>query len=398
MLCIIKKTINNTRLRNQGIWLERSEWACLLWFSLIEGIGSRQMEKIKGSFGAFASAYQASSQGWQERGWPEKIARKIEVERSMHGIAIAHRLLERVEAGGMGMICSFQPGYPDCLRQIANHPFILYYKGRLELLNSPAVAIVGSRRCTTYGRNTAEHLASGLSGAGITIVSGLARGIDAAAHTGALRGIASTIAVLGGGLDHIYPAENRRLHHQIASQGLLISDYPPGTIPHGSHFPARNRIIAGLSKGVLVVEAQQRSGSLITADFALEQGRDVMAVPGPINSPASTGSNNLIKQGARLVSSLEEILEETGLKPGNNQTIQAMGEEKALAIASKMPQLDSEQKKILKWLENGTLNMDELLALSGWDIGTLARSLLQLEITGLVKSRPGNYYIMSTDH
>lgn len=376
--------------------MERSEWKYLLWFQSQDSIGSQRLARIKEDFGSFRRAYKARASEWRERGWaPELVGRMLD----SRPMTAPEEMLAAVEEPGMEIICKDDEPYPDCLRGIPRSPFALFCQGRLELLARPCVAVVGSRRCSSYGRETARQMAAALSGAGITVVSGLARGIDGAAHEGALQGPGSTIAVLGCGIDRVYPAENRPLFARIAEKGLLVSDYPPGTEPKAEHFPARNRIISGLSRGVLVVEAQARSGALITVDLALEQGRDVMAIPGSIYSGTSAGTHGLIKQGARLVTCLEDILDETGLqavRPFECEGGEPAGKVVPDRADAGLRHINNDQRRITEWLESGPLSLDELIALSGWEIGRLAQSLLQLEITGLVKSRPGNYYIMST--
>jgi DNA processing protein len=208
-------------------------------------------------------------------------------------------------------ICSiYDADYPELLRHIVNPPLILYYRGNLPATNK-IIAMVGSRHASAYGKNIAQMMADELTNAGFAVVSGAARGIDTAAHLGALSQ-GSTFAVLGCGVDVCYPPENAKMLRQIADQGAVITEYSPGTPPHPMHFPARNRIISGLARGVIVVEAAAKSGALITADFALEQGRDVFAVPGSIFSTNSKGTHKLIKQGAKLVENVNDILEEYG--------------------------------------------------------------------------------------
>ena len=205
------------------------------------------------------------------------------------------------------------PDYPRALLELGHAPPVLYFVGRRELLNRPALAIVGSRNATAQGRDNARAFAHALADAGLTIVSGLALGIDAAAHEGALEGAGSTLAVVGTGLDRVYPARNRALAHAIAEHGGIVSEFPPGTPPLEKHFPRRNRLISGLARGVLVVEAALASGSLITARYAGEQGREVFAIPGSIHSPLAKGCHKLIRDGAKLVETAQHVLEELGM-------------------------------------------------------------------------------------
>ena len=264
--------------------------------------------------------------------------------------------------------------YPQLLLNISDPPLLLYVKGRLDLLNVKSLAVVGSRNATTQGLRNAEAFANSTSEAGFCIVSGMAHGIDAAAHLGGLQGIGSSIAVVGTGLDKVYPAANRELAHRLAQEGTIISEFPLGTPPLAANFPRRNRIISGLSLGCLVVEASVQSGSLITARMALEQGREVFAVPGSIHSPQSKGCHALIKQGAKLVESARDILEELGY-PGTVLT---------QAIAPEHP--------LFVHLGFDPLDVESLAQRSGLTIGELSAILLQLELDGHIASLPGGLY------
>jgi DNA processing protein len=270
--------------------------------------------------------------------------------------------------------------YPASLRHIHNPPPVLFFRGLLVQPEPQAIAIVGSRRCTAYGRHVAEQLARDLTEAGFTVVSGLARGIDTAAHKGALQW-GRTIAVLGSGVDVIYPPENKKLFSEITLVGLIVSEYPPGTPPIAAHFPARNRLISGLTCGVVVVEAAEKSGALITVDFALEQGRDVYAVPGCITNPSSVGTNKLIQQGAKLVVSVEDILEEYGRsfakRPQNEHAVTEMS---------------LEEQVILGHVDITPTGIDQLIHKSGWEAGRIHSILLDLEIKRLIESLPGKRY------
>ena len=293
--------------------------------------------------------------------------------------------LERLTALGGLAICLEDPNYPSLLRQISTPPPVLYVQGRKELVESCCVAIVGSRAATSYGHRIASALAHDLAGRGVAVVSGLALGIDACAHAGALSASGATIAVLGCGLDVVYPQQNRRLYEQIQGSGLLVSEYPLGTRPEGFRFPARNRIIAGMSYGVVVVEAAKKSGSLITAEFALDEGRDVFAVPGQVDSFKSAGAHWLLQQGAKLVLSAGDILEElpqcAGLS-GDNKA--GTGEGHGLAA------LDAELLLFLKRIEPYAMKRDTLIAKSGLTPGQVAEFLLLLELEGLVEMLPGD--------
>ncbi len=266
--------------------------------------------------------------------------------------------------------------YPQRLLEITDPPPLLYVKGHRELLNQPGLAIVGSRNTTPQGALNAENFAHSLANAGLTIVSGLALGVDTAAHNGALKGMASTIAVVGTGLDIIYPARNKALAHRIVEQGAIISEFPLSTPSIASNFPRRNRIISGMSLGCLVVEAALQSGSLITARLASEQGREVFAIPGSIHSPVARGCHHLIKQGAKLVESAQDILDELRWQTP------ATGQQAATA----------EDDALLTAMGFDPLHLDTLIARSGLTAETLSAMLLERELMGQVATLPGGLY------
>ena len=268
------------------------------------------------------------------------------------------------------------PDYPQALLNIPDPPLLLYVKGRRELLNCPALAIVGSRNATTQGLKNAEAFAQAVSAAGLCIASGLAQGIDAAAHKGGLRERGSSIAVVGTGLDKVYPAANRELAHQLAQHGVLISEFSLGTPPLAANFPRRNRIISGLSLGCLVVEASLQSGSLITARMALEQGREVFAIPASIHAPQAKGCHHLIKQGAKLVECAQDILEELG----------------QFTAGSAQPTTVPESHPLFEHLGFDPIDLDNLSQRSGLTIEALSAILLQLEMNGSVATLPGGLY------
>ncbi len=274
--------------------------------------------------------------------------------------------------------------YPDLLRQTADPPPVVYVYGREELLNSSCLAIVGSRAATAYGRRIAFSLAERLTAASVTVVSGLAMGIDAQAHGGALSAGGNTVAVLGCGLDIVYPAQNRAMFQRIRDQGVLVSEYPFGTRPEGFRFPARNRIIAGMSLGVVVVEAAKKSGSLITAQLALDGGREVFAVPGQVDSFKSAGTHWLLKQGAKLVQTVDDILEE--IQPGG---CFPTTEDKPLNAADSSS-LQTDAAVVFGCLDAYPCSRDELIVRSGLSASKVNEMLLLLELDGLVE-------ILSTD-
>lgn len=302
--------------------------------------------------------------------------------------AVRHRgecELERLAGLGAQAVCLDDEHYPPLLRQIDAPPPVLYIRGRSELLGTCCLAIVGSRAATSYGHRIASTLARDLAGQGVTVVSGLALGIDASAHAGALSVSGGTVAVLGCGLDVVYPRQNLDLCQQIQEHGLLVTEYPLGTRPEAFRFPARNRIIAGMSYGVVVVEAARKSGSLITAVLALEEGRDVFAVPGQVDSFKSAGAHWLLQQGAKLVISAEDILEELPrcpeLKAGKNA---------GTGAGQRASTLDSGPLALLEKIDPYSMKRDTLIAASGLSPGRVAEFLLLLELEGLVEMLPGD--------
>lgn len=296
--------------------------------------------------------------------------------------ALIEATLAWLAAPGHHLVTFHDPRYPPALAQIPDPPLLLYVSGRPELLTQSLVAVVGSRNASVQGRVDAESFAAALSGAGLCVVSGLALGIDTAAHEGALRGGGSTIAVVGTGLDRVYPARNRALAHRIAEQGCIVSEYALGTPPLAANFPRRNRIISGLAAGVLVIEAAAQSGSLITAQMAAEQGRDVFALPGSIHSALTKGCHRLIREGAQLVETVDEVL--TAMRVSPLVRLQ----EGADAAAEAAPAAHDDAI-LLGALGHEPVALDELLARVALDPGALGARLLDLELAGFVTRLPG---------
>ncbi|MGE5390569.1 MAG: DNA-processing protein DprA [Deltaproteobacteria bacterium] len=359
--------------------MDLKEKAYLCSLHSINGIGIKSLWKIKEVFGSFQACCQSSNNELRASFLAKDVVESIISIKNRDPVAD----FEQMAATGIRMVTWDEDAYPAMLRHIHNPPYVLYYRGRIECLTGPAIALVGSRMASYYGKNTARKIGRDLAARGVVVVSGLARGIDSEAHRGALES-GQTVAVLGCGLDVIYPPENNKLYSEIAANGAVISEFPRHTGPEPGNFPMRNRIISGLCRGVVVVEAQEKSGALITADFALEQGRDVFAVPGPVNSKTSIGTNNLIKQGAKLVSSLEDIIEEYGdlYSPGSGAPEQAV-----------LPLLSKEENEIIEAIDSEPGHFDYLLDQTGLNIGQLSTLLLQLELRGIITALPGNYYI-----
>jgi DNA processing protein len=278
--------------------------------------------------------------------------------------------------------------YPSALLAIADPPPVFYYTGRRELLDRPAIAIVGSRNATPQGLEHAEAFAAALSAAGLTIVSGLASGIDAAAHRGGLTAVGSSVAVVGTGLDRVYPASNRDLAQRLERDGGVISEFAMGTPPLPENFPRRNRVISGLSRGVLVVEATLNSGSLITAKLAAEQGREVLAIPGSIHSPFSKGTHRLIRDGAKLVETAQDVLEELGV--GGVHAAPEVSTR--ISETSKAPALEGPSAKVLAALGHDPAGIDVLARRTGLAPEAIAVALVELEVAGRVQALPGGLY------
>ena len=346
-----------------------------LALSLIDGLGDESIRKLLAAFGSPAKILSAPPTDL-ERVVKRRAACNLARGADAEEVAAA---LEWLDNPVNSIITLADTDYPSLLLNIADPPPLLYLKGRRELLSLPMLAIVGSRNATPQGLANAEAFAETASKAGFCVVSGMALGIDAAAHRGGLRGAAASIGVVGTGLDIVYPSRNRDLAHLLAEKGALISEFPLGTPAIGSNFPRRNRIISGISRGCLVVEAALESGSLITARQALEEGRDVFAVPGSIHSPLSKGCHALIKQGAKLVEGIEDILEEFGYKP-------------VPSMINSEKQPSGQESILLKHLGHDISDIDTLCAGTGLTVETVSAMLLALELDGVVATLPGGRY------
>jgi DNA processing protein len=294
-----------------------------------------------------------------------------------------NRELKLIEEFNVSLVTIKDQSYPKNLRQIYDAPPLLYVRGSLEPRDDLAISMVGSRLATSYGRTVTERIAGDLARHGVTMVSGMARGIDSAAHRGSLSVGGRTIAVLGCGVNIIYPRENRHLFEEIMAHGAVISEFPMSTPPEGMNFPRRNRIISGLSLGVVIVQASARSGSLITARLALEQNRDVFAVPGNIGMARSQGTNRLIKQGAKLVESAEDILEEVLPRFQHQGTT---SEDRDFS-------LEEEEERVFSLLEDEPIHIDSIIAQTRMAASRISSILLQLELKGLVQQLSGKRFV-----
>ncbi len=286
------------------------------------------------------------------------------------------------EKQGLKILTLEDADYPENLKNIPDAPIVLYVRGELKPQDKLAIGIVGSRQASIYGLNNAKKFAYELAERGFTIVSGMARGIDTCAHRGGLAAGGRTIAVMGSGFNHIYPPENKELAGEIAQSGAVLSEFPMDAEPFPYNFPRRNRVISGLSQGVLVVEAARNSGALITADFALEQGRDVFALPGQVDSLRAFGTNGLIKQGAKLVSCVDDIMEEFALEANTHQAPQAQ---------------ETNESRVYGLIHDEPTQLDDLLEKSNLDISDISGILVSLQIKRLVRELPGKQFVRSAD-
>lgn len=367
---------------NLNLDREREAWLLL---SQASGIGSRYFQRLLERFGSAETALRASESDLAQLGLPRKA---ITALKNMGREHIADTL-EWLSKPAHQILTLGEEAYPELLRQIDDPPPVLYLIGNPLLLHQPQLAIIGSRNPTPTGLDNAREFARSLSASGLSITSGLAIGVDGAAHEGALAG-GNTIAVLGTGPDRIYPAAHQVLAHRIAGEGLLVSEFPPGVQARAENFPRRNRIISGLSVGTLVVEAALRSGSLITARLALEQGREVFAIPGSIHNPQARGCHGLIRQGAKLVESAQDIIEELGALLGGLEAAHPPVGVNQYPTSERLE--DPEYQSLLKALGYDPVSIDELIARSGLTAEAVSSMLLLLELDGHVSSAPGGRY------
>jgi len=356
---------------------ERYHWLAL---NFIPGIGPVLVRTLLDRFGGPEHVFKASRRELETvEGIGERLAALI-TETDIQGKVRSE--LKLVEELNASIVTFTDKSYPNNLKQIYDPPPLLYVRGDLQAKDDLAISMVGSRLSSSYGRMITERIAGDMARHGVTIVSGMARGIDSAAHRGALSAGGRTIAVLGCGVDIVYPPENRRLFEEITAHGAVISEFPMSTPPEGTNFPRRNRIISGLSLGVVVVQADSRSGSLITAGLALEQNRDVFAVPGNVGMARSRGTNRLIKQGAKLVESADDILEE----------ILPRFQHQGLEPTDVKPSLEDEEERVFRIIEDEPAHIDSIIAQTGMDASRVSAILLQLELKGLVQQLPGKRF------
>jgi DNA processing protein len=361
-----------------------SEVRDLLALHLVPGIGPRLTAALLERFGSARGVLNAPAEDLRQVPHVgDKVA--MALARAVQNADVAAEL-DRMARHEVRLLALGGEDYSQSLATIADPPHLLYVKGTLEGRDANAVALVGSRHCSPYGLRMAERLAGGLARAGYTVISGLARGIDACAHRGALAAGGRTLAVLAGGLSRIYPPEHKGLAEEVRAMGALLSEAAMDMEPMAGMFPARNRIISGLARGVVIVEANEKSGALITASHAAEQGRTVMAVPGPIDSPASAGANALIRKGAVLVRGVDDIIEEL-------EGVAAVTDlSKPPAQATLPPGLDEGQQRIWEFLAGQPRYLDELAQGLGMGVPQLSTVLMTLEMKKVVRRLPGNRY------
>lgn len=365
------------------------DWIAL---SFVTGVGSRTAAVLIDRFGSPSSVFGASRSALESAGLKRDSIAVIKGT-EMHEKA-AREIEELARLCGAALTLTDER-YPALLRETYDPPIVIYCLGNVAAaFSQPAVAIVGSRRCSTYGRNVAEKLSRELAERGVTVVSGLARGIDSAAHRGALDGRGLTVGVMGTGLDAVYPKENRKLAERIVEKGALITEFPLATPPVSQNFPFRNRVISGVSLGVMIVEGAERSGSLITARLAYEQGRDVFAVPGNITSAKSFGPNYLIKDGAKLVQTWCDVVEELPADMKAAILSGERGESLIKQIVIDQGPLSESERRVLRMLStDDAVHIDQLISKSGLTLGELMGALLQLEMSDRIRQLPGKTFV-----
>ena len=368
---------------------EELHWLAL---RLLPGLGNRLAARLLNAIGSPTGIFRASVTELESLGVPSHVVRALSTGTVFEEAA---REAEQARQLGAAFLTIHDAAYPKILKEIFDPPLLLYARGDLGLLGELAVGIVGTRRPTAYGKAMAERLATDLAARGLVIVSGMARGVDSAAHQGALKTGGKTIAVLGTGMDVPYPAENKKLHAEIAEKGLLLSEFPLGSFPAPQNFPIRNRIISGLSLGVIVVEAAQYSGSLITARLAMEQNREVYGVPGSVTNKNSWGPHILIKQGAKLVEDWKDVVEELPAEVRNKLILLSdttKQSEKPSLFAESLTEREQAIYSLLKVEE--PVHIDEILdALPQFSSSEVLANLLELEFKSLVRQLPGKSFV-----
>lgn len=368
-----------------------TEREALLILNAVPGVGNARIRALREYYGSAANAVSLKTGGpVLDAILHPKVAQNMA---AFPKAAFLEQEQRWMEERGVRAVTLNDTDYPQRLKEIPDAPAVIYVKGGLPENLSLSVALVGSRRASVYGISVAEQFASRLAELGVVIISGMARGIDTSAHRGALRARGETVAVLGCGLNQAYPPENGDLMEKIAACGAVLSEFPMATLPLPHNFPRRNRIISGLSQGVIVVEAAEKSGALITADFALEQGKEVYAVPGKVDSPTSRGVHGLIKQGAKLATCVEDVLEDLlpQLRAGSSPRAQAPADETVPSEA--LTGLSKNEQLVYQHITDRPVHVDQLSQRCGVDVPSMSSVLLHLELKHLVKQLPGRQFV-----
>jgi DNA processing protein len=371
--------------------MDSDQYLGWLALALTPGLGARLAGRLLGAFGSPEAIFRASLTALEAERLPAAVAQAIH---SRQPLSDAAKELSQLQALGGRLVTWDEPAYPQRLREIYDPPTLLYLRGNAELLGRHLIAIVGARRPTPYGNQMAERLARDLADRGLVVVSGMARGIDSSAHKGALASpTGTTIGVLGCGIDMVYPKENKKIFAEVEKRGAIISEFPMGTFPAPQNFPIRNRIIAGMALGVVVVEGAQYSGSLITARLGMEFGREVYGVPGNATQPTSFGPNQLIKQGAKLVTSWEDVVEElpTPVRAELLPIESASAEERAALVEQSLAPAERALYDLLTADESR--HVDELVEVSGLSSSEVLAALFDLELKGVVRQLPGKQFL-----
>lgn len=354
----------------------------IMWLSRVEGMTGKKLERVLARFDAAEEVFRASGRTLREAGVDDETARRIERDQDDARLASYCRELQNQNIRFMSR---FNSDFPSYLNEIPDPPAGLYVMGRLPGKDLIMLGVIGSRRCSEYGLTTAHRISAGVAAHGVVVVSGMARGIDSQAHRGALEAGGLTVAVLGCGVDVCYPSENRALKEKIIENGCVVSEYPPGTRALPAYFPARNRIISGLCRAVVVVEAARRSGTRITVDQALNQGRDVYAVPGNITSKLSEGTNDLIKSGASLIAGYEDVLHNLGVSFDIDK--------KAEAENRKAEKLLPVERLVYNCVGGEPVNLEEIVRKTGLPVQDVSSQLVLLEMEALIRKLPGQRYV-----
>ena len=354
----------------------------LIALNLIPKLGSIKIQSLAEKFKSYSEFMKAKPEDLSEIPGIGKIISDKIIE--YRGKIDPNREIEKAKKQGIKIVTLVDENYPEQLKQIYDPPPVLYVRGEQSSLSNKSIAIVGARKASTYGRNVAMRFAKELASMTVNVVSGMARGIDSYAHKGAIDAGGPTTAVFGCGIDIVYPPENENLMKKILECGCVISSFPLGTPPLAANFPARNRIISGLSLGTLVIEAAEKSGSLITADFSLEQGREVFAVPGNIFSPYSRGTHKLIKQGAKLVENIDDILDELYLERINNKNVEDNPDLQNLSVT---------EKRLFELVDYQPVQIEHLISKAQGNSREVNAILTRLELKGLISALPGGHFV-----